>query len=87
LKVALENQIETTRSIPRWLATTVEIDVTLALALAELGFDARQFDPRARGPGAFVPGRPRAAPRTQEVAEARQATARRRSGIHHAPGC
>ena len=56
LKVALKNEIEATESAARWLATTAEIDVKLALArqvgdeakhyrliadrLQELGFDA-----------------------------------------------
>jgi 1,2-phenylacetyl-CoA epoxidase catalytic subunit len=67
LKVALKNEIEATESAARWLVTTPEIDVKLALArqvgdeakhyrliaerLTELGFDARRFDPLAKGYG------------------------------------
>jgi len=67
LKVALKNEIEATESAARWLTTTVEIDVKLALArqvgdeakhyrliadrLEELGFDARGFNPLAKGYG------------------------------------
>ena len=67
LKVALKNEIEATEIAARWMVTTAEIDVKLALArqvgdeakhyrlvadrLAELGFDARGFDPLAKGYG------------------------------------
>jgi hypothetical protein len=67
LKVALKNEIEATETAARWLVTTGEIDVKLALArqvgdeakhyrliaerLGELGFDARGFDPLAKGYG------------------------------------
>ena len=67
LKVALKNEIEATETAARWLVTTAEIEVKLALArqvgdeakhyrlvaerLAELGFDARSFDPLAKGYG------------------------------------
>jgi len=67
LKVALKNEIEATESAARWIATTPEIDVKLALArqvgdeakhyrlvadrLRELGFDAREFNPLAKGYG------------------------------------
>jgi 1,2-phenylacetyl-CoA epoxidase catalytic subunit len=67
LKVALKNEIEATETAARWMATTPEIDVKLALArqvgdeakhyrliadrLEELGFDARNFDPLAKGYG------------------------------------
>jgi CheY-like chemotaxis protein len=67
LKVALKNEIEATESAARWMATTPEIDVKLALArqvgdeakhyrlvadrLQELGFDAREFDPLSKGYG------------------------------------
>lgn len=67
LKVALKNEIEASESAARWMATTGEIDVKLALArqvgdeakhyrlvadrLAELGFDARGFNPLAKGYG------------------------------------
>jgi bacterioferritin (cytochrome b1) len=67
LKVALRNEIEATESAARWIATTPEIDVKLALArqvgdeakhyrlvadrLRELGFDAREFNPLAKGYG------------------------------------
>jgi bacterioferritin (cytochrome b1) len=67
LKVALKNEIEASESAARWMATTPEIDVKLALArqvgdeakhyrliadrLAELGFDAAGFDPLAKGYG------------------------------------
>jgi rubrerythrin len=67
LKVALKNEIEATETAARWMATTPEIDVKLALArqvgdeakhyrlvadrLTELGFDTREFDPLAKGYG------------------------------------
>ncbi|MGH7268131.1 MAG: ferritin-like domain-containing protein [Candidatus Rokuibacteriota bacterium] len=67
LKVALKNEIEATETAARWLVTTGEIDVKLALGrqvgdeakhyrliaerLGELGFDARGFDPLAKGYG------------------------------------
>jgi bacterioferritin (cytochrome b1) len=67
LKVALKNEIEATETAARWLATTVELDVKLALArqvgdeakhyrliaerLGELHFDTRAFDPLAKGYG------------------------------------
>jgi uncharacterized ferritin-like protein (DUF455 family) len=67
LKVALKNEIEATEIAARWLVTTAEIDVKMAFArqagdeakhyrmiadrLRELGFDARAFDPLAKGYG------------------------------------
>src|SRR5262249_24019003 len=67
LKVALKNEIEATETAARWLATTTELDVKLALArqvgdeakhyrlvadrLQELGFDVGPFDPLAKGYG------------------------------------
>jgi bacterioferritin (cytochrome b1) len=67
LKVALKNEIEASESAARWMATTEEIDVKLALArqvgdeakhyrlianrLQELGFDAASFNPLAKGYG------------------------------------
>jgi 1,2-phenylacetyl-CoA epoxidase catalytic subunit len=67
LKVALKNEIEASESAARWMATTPELDVKLALArqvgdeakhyrliaerLEALGFDARGFDPLAKGYG------------------------------------
>lgn len=67
LKVALKNEIEASESAARWMATTAEIDVKLALArqvgdeakhyrlvadrLRELGFDPAGFDPLAKGYG------------------------------------
>ena len=67
LKVALKNEIEATEIAARWLVTTDEVDVKLALArqvgdeakhyrmiadrLRALGFDARSFDPLAKGYG------------------------------------
>ena len=67
LKVALKNEIEATETAARWLATTGELDVKLALArqvgdeakhyrliaerLGALGCDARGFDPLAKGYG------------------------------------
>ena len=67
LKVALKNEIEATETAARWMATTPEIDVKLALArqvgdeakhyrlvaerLEELGFETRDFDPLAKGYG------------------------------------
>ena len=67
LKVALRNEIEATEIAARWLVTTAEVDVKLALArqvgdeakhyrmiadrLRALGFDSRSFDPLAKGYG------------------------------------
>jgi 1,2-phenylacetyl-CoA epoxidase catalytic subunit len=67
LKVALKNEIEATEIAARWLVTTDEVDVKMALArqagdeakhyrmiadrLQELGFDARGFNPIAKGYG------------------------------------
>ncbi len=67
LKVALKNEIEASESAARWMGTTDELDVKLALArqvgdeakhyrlvaerLAELGFDARSFNPLVKGYG------------------------------------
>ena len=67
LKVALRNEIEATEIAARWLVTTDDVDVKLALArqvgdeakhyrmiaerLRGLGFDARSFDPFAKGYG------------------------------------
>ena len=67
LKVALKNEIEASESAARWMATTDEIDVKLALArqvgdeakhyrliadrLRELGFDTREFNPLTKGYG------------------------------------
>ncbi len=67
LKVALKNEIEATETAARWMVTTRELDVKLALArqvgdeakhyrliadrLRELGFDAGGFDPLAKGYG------------------------------------
>ena len=67
LKVALKNEIEASESAARWMVTTPELDVKLALArqvgdeakhyrlvaerLGDLGFDARGFDPLAKGYG------------------------------------
>lgn len=67
LKVALRNEIEATEIAARWLTTTAEVDAKMAFArqvgdeakhyrmiadrLRELGFDARGFDPLARGYG------------------------------------
>jgi rubrerythrin len=67
LKVALKNEIEATETAARWMATTPEIDVKLALArqvgdeakhyrlvadrLKELGFDAQEFNPLTKGYG------------------------------------
>ena len=67
LKVALKNEIEATEIAARWLVTTDEVDVKMALArqagdeakhyrmiverLRELGFDARGFNPIAKGYG------------------------------------
>ena len=67
LKVALKNEIEATEIAARWLTTTPEVDVKMAFArqvgdeakhyrmiadrLRELGFDARGFDPLAKGYG------------------------------------
>src|SRR5207247_7353698 len=65
LKVALRNEIEATEIAARWLVTTDEVDVKLALArqvgdeakhyrmiadrLRGLGFDGKPFDPLAQG--------------------------------------
>ncbi|MBI2466237.1 MAG: ferritin-like domain-containing protein [Candidatus Rokubacteria bacterium] len=67
LKVALKNEIEATETAARWLVTTEELDVKLALArqvgdeakhyrliadrLGELGFEAWGFNPLAKGYG------------------------------------
>src|SRR5438128_4321517 len=67
LKVALKNEIEATEIAARWLVTTDEVDVKMALArqagdeakhyrmiadrLRELGFDAGAFNPIAKGYG------------------------------------
>src|SRR2546430_9585246 len=67
LKVALKNEIEATEIAARWLVTTDEVAVKMALArqagdeakhyrmiaarLDELGFDAESFDPLAKGYG------------------------------------
>jgi uncharacterized ferritin-like protein (DUF455 family) len=67
LKVALKNEIEATEIAARWLVTTEEMDVKLALArqvgdeakhyrlivdrLRGLGFDASAFNPLAKGWG------------------------------------
>jgi uncharacterized ferritin-like protein (DUF455 family) len=67
LKVALRNEIEATEIAARWLVTTDDVDVKLAFArqvgdeakhyrmiadrLRALGFDARSFDPLAKGYG------------------------------------
>ncbi len=67
LKVALKNEIEATEIAARWLATTDDVPVKMALArqvgdeakhyrmiaerLRELGFDADAFNPVAKGYG------------------------------------
>ena len=67
LKVALKNEIEATEIAARWLVTTEDVTVKMALArqagdeakhfrmiaarLAELGFDADAFNPLASGYG------------------------------------
>lgn len=67
LKVALKNEIEATEIAARWLVTTDEVDVKMALArqagdeakhyrmiadrLRELGFEAHGFNPIAKGYG------------------------------------
>jgi len=67
LKVALKNEIEATEIASRWLVTTDDVDVKMAFArqagdeakhyrmiadrLRELGFDARGFNPIAKGYG------------------------------------
>jgi uncharacterized ferritin-like protein (DUF455 family) len=67
LKVALKNEIEATEIAARWLVTTEDMDVKLALArqvgdeakhyrliverLRGLGFDAASFNPLAKGWG------------------------------------
>src|SRR5215468_6163051 len=67
LKVALKNEIEATEVAARWLVTTDDVEVKMAFArqagdeakhyrmiadrLRELGFDARAFDPLAKGYG------------------------------------
>jgi uncharacterized ferritin-like protein (DUF455 family) len=67
LKVALKNEIEATEIAARWLVTTDEVHVKMALArqagdeakhyrmigerLRELGFDGDRFDPLAKGYG------------------------------------
>ena len=67
LKVALKNEVEATEIAARWLTTTDDVQVKMAFArqagdearhyrliadrLQELGFDARAFDPLAKGYG------------------------------------
>ena len=67
LKVALKNEVEATEIAARWLVTTDDVHVKMALArqagdeakhyrmiaarLRELGFDADRFDPLAKGYG------------------------------------
>jgi bacterioferritin (cytochrome b1) len=67
LKVALKNEIEATEIASRWLVTTDDVEVKMAFArqagdeakhyrmiadrLGELGFDARSFNPIAKGYG------------------------------------
>ena len=67
LKVALKNEIEATEIAARWLVATADVEVKMAFArqagdeakhyrmiaerLGELGFDARGFDPLAKGFG------------------------------------
>ncbi len=67
LKVALRNEVEATEIAARWLTTTDDVEVKMAFArqagdeakhyrmiaerLGELGFDARAFDPMAKGYG------------------------------------
>ena len=67
LKVALKNEIEATEIAARWLTSTSDVEVKMAFArqagdearhyrliadrLGELGFDARGFDPIAKGYG------------------------------------
>src|SRR4029434_7035676 len=67
LKVAVKNEIEATEIAARWLVTTDDVAVKLALArqvgdeakhyrmiaerLRGLGFDAKTFDPLAKGYG------------------------------------
>ncbi len=67
LKVALKNEIEATEIASRWLVTTDDVEVKMAFArqagdeakhyrmiadrLRELGFDARGFNPVAKGYG------------------------------------
>jgi len=67
LKVALRNEVEATEIAARWLVTTDDLEVKLALArqvgdearhyrliadrLRALGFAAATFDPLAKGPG------------------------------------
>lgn len=67
LKVALKNEIEAAEIAARWMVTSEDVDVKLAFArqvgdeskhyrmvaerLRELGFDAKAFDPLAKGYG------------------------------------
>ncbi len=67
LKVALRNEVEATEIAARWLTTTNDVEVKMAFArqagdeakhyrmiadrLSELGFDARSFNPIAKGYG------------------------------------
>lgn len=69
LKIALKNEIEASELAARWIGTTPEIDVKLALArqcgdeakhyhlieerLKELGFDPSGYDPLAAGYGSL----------------------------------
>lgn len=67
LKVALKNEVEASEIAARWMVTTDDVDVKLAFArqvgdeakhyrliverLRELGFDAKAFNPLAKGYG------------------------------------
>ncbi|MBI4561359.1 MAG: ferritin-like domain-containing protein [Candidatus Rokubacteria bacterium] len=67
LKVALKNEVEASEIAARWMVTTGDVEVKLAFArqvgdeakhyrliverLRELGFDAKTFDPLAKGYG------------------------------------
>ncbi|MBI4608684.1 MAG: ferritin-like domain-containing protein [Candidatus Rokubacteria bacterium] len=67
LKVALKNEVEASEIAARWMVTTEEVDVKLAFArqvgdearhyrliverLRELGFDAKTYNPLAKGYG------------------------------------
>ncbi len=69
LKVALKNEVEASEIAGRWMVTTDEVDVKLAFArqvgdeakhyrliverLRELGFDAKTFNPLAKGYGSL----------------------------------
>ena len=80
LKIALKNELEATEIAARWLVSTPDIEVKLALArqagdearhyrlieahLQELGADLSGFDPLAPGLNSYDPSTPATSPST-----------------------